>query len=195
MLRRVLLSLVALAITLGACSRRQPPPPPQQQLPDTAGEGQRRLDQMRADSIRRAEEERRRMEGEAGERTARARALIEEMVFFDYDRSDIRADQQEMLTRKVAVLRANPEVALRVAGHADERGSVEYNLALGMRRAESVRQYLSGFGIEASRLSTETFGEDRPLDPGTSEAAYARNRRAEFTITRGGEMLNLPGQQ
>jgi peptidoglycan-associated lipoprotein len=195
MLRRVLLSLVALAIALGACSRRQPPPPPQQQLPDTAGEGQRRLDQMRADSIRRAEEERRRMEGEAGERTARARALIEEMVFFDYDRSDIRADQQEMLTRKVAVLRANPEVALRVAGHADERGSVEYNLALGMRRAESVRQYLSGFGIEASRLSTETFGEDRPLDPGTSEAAYARNRRAEFTITRGGEMLNLPGQQ
>jgi peptidoglycan-associated lipoprotein len=116
------------------------------------------------------------------------------MVFFDYDRSEIRADQQQTLTQKVAVLRANPNVALRIGGHADERGSVEYNLALGMRRAESVRQYLSGFGIDDSRLSTETFGEDRPLDPGQSEAAYARNRRAEFNITRGAENLVMPGQ-
>jgi peptidoglycan-associated lipoprotein len=85
-------------------------------------------------------------------------------------------------------------VALRISGHADERGSVEYNLALGMRRAESIRQYLAGFGIDPSRLSTETLGEDRPLDPSGTEAAFARNRRAEFTITRGGENLVMPGQ-
>ena len=115
------------------------------------------------------------------------------MVFFDYDRSDVRSDQTETLTRKAAVLRENPAVTLRIVGHADERGSIEYNLALGMRRAESVRQYLTNFGIDASRLSTDTMGEDRPLDPGTTEAAYARNRRAEFTITAGGDNLRMPG--
>jgi peptidoglycan-associated lipoprotein len=195
MLRGAALSLVVLILITGACSRRQAPvtPTPQDTAPDTAGDGQRRLDQMRADSIRRAEEERRRLAAEAAERNARVRAVLEELVFFDYDRSDIRSDQTESLTRKVAVLRENPAVTLRVIGHADERGSIEYNLALGMRRAESVRQYLGNFGIDASRLSTDTMGEDRPLDAGTTEAAYARNRRAEFNITAGGDNLRMPG--
>jgi peptidoglycan-associated lipoprotein len=117
------------------------------------------------------------------------------MVFFDYDDSSIRSDQQEVLNRKVAVLRANPAVALRITGHADERGSLEYNLALGLRRANSVRDYLTGFNLEASRFSTDSMGEDRPLDPGHTEAAWSRNRRAEFVITRGGESLMPPGDR
>jgi peptidoglycan-associated lipoprotein len=111
------------------------------------------------------------------------------MVFFDYDESRVRADAQDVLNRKIAVLRANPNVRLRVTGHADERGSIEYNLALGQRRAQAVREYLSGFQLDANRFAIESYGEERPLDPGTSEAAFARNRRAEFTITAGGDNL------
>ena len=191
MLRGAALSLVVLTLITGACSRRQAPvtPTPQDTAPDTAGEGQRRLDQMRADSIRRAEEERRRLEAEAAERNARVRAVLEEMVFFDYDQSDIRADMQDVLNRKAALMRANPNVALRVDGHADERGTVEYNLALSLRRANAVREYMTGFGIDAGRLDVSGFGEERPLDTGGTEEAFAKNRRAEFSITRGGDNL------
>ncbi|MGH7506656.1 MAG: OmpA family protein [Longimicrobiales bacterium] len=183
----VLVLAVATAVT--ACSGNeepeQPAPPPPPAAPDTAGQGQAALDAARADSIARARE----AEAATAEETARARAILEELVYFDYDESAIRADAQETLSQKVAVLRANPDVALRITGHADERGSIEYNLALGLRRANSVRDYLVGFGLDASRFTTETMGEDRPLDPGTTEAAYARNRRGEFTITRGGDRL------
>lgn len=123
----------------------------------------------------------------AAERAAR-RAVIEEVVFFDYDRSDIRLDAAETLSRKLPVLREDPTTRVRIDGHADERGSVEYNLALGMRRAQSVKNYLAGFGLDPSRFDTNTLGEDRPLDAGKTEAAYARNRRAEFNIT-GGALL------
>src|SRR5690606_28188230 len=184
----VLTLLVLTALTSAACGREEPEPPapqPPPAQPDTAGQGQAALDRARADSIAAAEAARRAAE----EETARARAVLEEMVFFDYDDSSIRSDAQDVLAQKVSVLRANPNVALMITGHADERGSIEYNLALGMRRAASVRDYLVGFGLDASRFSIETLGEDRPLDPGTTEAAYARNRRAEFTITRGGDIL------
>jgi peptidoglycan-associated lipoprotein len=193
MLRRaVLFSLLVVTPAL-ACSRRQPPEEPTPVLPDTAGEGQRALDQARQDSIRRAQEdERMRMEGAAAE-AARVRGMLEEMIFFDYDDSDLRVDAQETLARKVAVLRANPDVTLRITGHADERGSIEYNLALGLRRANAVKDYLTGFGLSGARFTTETMGEDRPLDPGSGESAWARNRRAEFTVTAGGEQLVAPG--
>ena len=187
--RGAVLTLFVLTATLtAACGREEPElpaPQPPPAAPDTAGQGQAALDRMRADSIAAAEAARR----AAAEETARARAILEEMVFFDYDESAIRADAQDVLSQKVSVLRANPNAALMITGHADERGSIEYNLALGMRRAASVRDYLVGFGLDASRFSIETLGEDRPLDPGTTEAAYARNRRAEFTITRGGDIL------
>ncbi len=190
MLRRAVLFSM-LVVTGAACSSNEPPAEPAPVvLPDTAGEGARRAaEQARQDSIRRAQDEARmRAEREAAE-TARARATLEEMVFFDYDESDLRSDAQETLARKVAVLRANPNVTLRITGHADERGSIEYNLALGLRRANAVKDYLAGFGITATRFSTETMGEDRPLDPGSNESAWARNRRAEFAITGGGDRL------
>ncbi|HSJ05390.1 MAG TPA: OmpA family protein, partial [Longimicrobiales bacterium] len=117
----------------------------------------------------------------------------EEIVHFDYDDSSIRPDAQEALARKVPLLRANPEVRLRVVGHADERGSVEYNLALGMRRANAVRDYLAGFGISAARFDTISMGEDMPMDPRSTEAAWALNRRAEFSVAAGGTTLIMPG--
>jgi peptidoglycan-associated lipoprotein len=195
---RIVLLLVLIMAPLTACSKRQPPATgPQTTVPDTAGAGARRaaeLERARQDSLARAAglteaEARRRAE----EMTARARAILEERVHFEYDEAALPAQAQETLARKIPVLRANPAVRLRIEGHADERGSVEYNLALGMRRAQSVREYLAGFGIERDRLDITSMGEDMPLDPGSNEAAWARNRRAEFAITAGGAVLVLPG--
>src|SRR5688572_16110435 len=81
---------------------------------------------------------------------------------------------QELLAAKVPVSRANPPIRIRIEGHADERGSVEYNLALGMRRANAVRDYLADFGIEASRFDVVSFGEDRPAATGSSETVWSR---------------------
>ena len=189
-MKRVGIALLAAVIAAG-CSRRQEPPPPapEQQLPDTAGQGQRALDAARADSIQRANEARAAAEAAA----ARARDILTQRVHFDYDESRIRSDAEQVLRSKLDVMRANPGVALEITGHADERGSIEYNLALGLRRANAVREYMIGFGIDPSRLTTETAGEDQPLVMGSNESAWAQNRRAEFRILRGGENLVMPG--
>ena len=120
---------------------------------------------------------------------AAARAALTAMVFFDYDQSTIRDDSKSVLDQKIVVLRNNPGVALRIEGHADERGSVEYNLALSLRRANAIKDYLTNFGLDGARFEVAAMGEERPLESGASEAAYARNRRGEFYITRGGENL------
>lgn len=196
MLRRILLLAVVVMVPLAACTRRQPPEAGPGVVPDTAGEGARRaaeLERQRQDSIARARAGADEAQRRAAEATARARAILEEIVHFDYDDSTIRADAQESLARKVPILRANPQVRMRIIGHADERGSVEYNLALGMRRANAVRDYLTGFGIDAGRFDTVSMGEDMPLDPRSTEQAWAQNRRAEFTVASGGATLTLPG--
>ena len=112
------------------------------------------------------------------------------MVFFDFDMSEIRDDAAAVLRQKVAILRASPQVRLRIEGHADERGSTEYNLALGNRRAEAVRQFLTGFGLAQNRFEIVSFGEGRPLQQGSNEAAWARNRRGQFVITAGATAIN-----
>ncbi len=112
------------------------------------------------------------------------------MVFFDYDVSEIRDDAATTLRAKVGILRASPQVRIRIEGHADERGSTEYNLALGNRRAESIRQFLTGFGLAENRFEIVSFGEGRPLQQGSDEATWARNRRGEFVITAGANAIN-----
>jgi peptidoglycan-associated lipoprotein len=193
---RLLLLALLLLLPLGACQKRQPPAGAPDLSADTAGLGARRaaeLERLRQDSIARARAAAGADAARLAEAGARALAILEETVHFDYDDSTIRADAQESLARKVPVLRANPGVRMRVAGHADERGSVEYNLALGMRRANAVRDYLAGFGIDASRFETISMGEDMPLDPRSNEQAWALNRRAEFAVTSGGATLVMPG--
>jgi len=115
----------------------------------------------------------------------RARTALTAMVFFEYDESTITAEGESILRDKVDVLRANPEVRMRVEGHADERGSTEYNIALGQRRADAVVRFLSGFGVDGSRFTTTSYGEERPLERGETEFSWSRNRRAEFAITAG----------
>ena len=93
--------------------------------------------------------------------------------------------QQATLDAKVPVLNANPDVKIRIAGHTDERGSDEYNLALGQRRAASVRRYLVARGVAEGRFEVTSFGEQRPAAPGEGEDAWSKNRRAEFEIIAG----------
>ncbi|MDH5589377.1 MAG: OmpA family protein [Gemmatimonadota bacterium] len=187
---------VLVAAVMAACS--SPPPPP----PEPAGPTAEEIEAARQDSIRRAEEAaeaaRRRAEEEARaaaerahrEAVAAARAVLQQMVFFDYDQAEIREDAAESLRAKVGILRASPQVQIRIAGHADERGSTEYNMALGNRRAEAVKAFLAGFGIDGSRFTVVTFGESQPRAQGSTEEAWAQNRRAEFTITAGADAIN-----
>ena len=101
-------------------------------------------------------------------------------VLFDFDKADLREDGKRTCQAVADFLRKNPKARLLIEGHCDERGTPEYNLALGERRAVAVRNYLVSLGVPKGVLSTVSFGEERPLDPGHTEEAWAKNRRAHF---------------
>jgi peptidoglycan-associated lipoprotein len=110
------------------------------------------------------------------------RAQVGDRVFFEFDRYDLRPDAQATVQALSAWLNANPQVTLTIEGHADERGTRDYNLALGERRANSVRQYLTSLGANSNRLAVISYGEERPEALGSDEASWARNRRAVFVV-------------
>jgi peptidoglycan-associated lipoprotein len=103
-------------------------------------------------------------------------------VFFDYDAATLSSDAQATLDANGRLLLDNASVTVQIEGHCDERGTVEYNLSLGDRRAQSARDYLVRYGVPASRLSTVSYGEERPFATGGDEAAWAQNRRAHFVV-------------
>jgi len=182
------LGTVAIALIIAGCGSKAEPvpePEPEPQVMDTTDEDAER-------AAREAEAARRREEAEEARRREAERnrvvSIMTERVFFDFDRSDIRSDMESVLQRKVSVLREYPGVVLRIEGHADERGSNEYNLALGQRRAEAVRRYLLSYGLEAGRLATISYGEERPLVRAANEQAWAQNRRDDFAITSYGRL-------
>ncbi len=185
----VVLALLPLS-ALGACKKR----PAVNPGPDTTtGAYDPANDAARADSIRLANERaaRDRAENERRERerlereTAGAREVLTEIIFFQYDSDEIGGQAEETLRLKAAVMAANPTVRLRIEGHADQRGSTEYNLALGQRRAEAVRAFLANYGVDPDRFTTVSYGKERPLVEGDDEQAWGRNRRAEFGIVSG----------
>lgn len=112
----------------------------------------------------------------------REEALKFENVHFDFDKSNIREDAKPILQAVAAYLKKNRDAKILVEGHCDERGTSEYNMALGDRRAHSVKKYLTALGVEPGRLSTISYGKERPLDPGHDEGAWAKNRRAVFVL-------------
>lgn len=105
-------------------------------------------------------------------------------IYFDFDRFTIRDDMSPTMDKNVQWLKKNDNIRIRIEGHADERGTNEYNIALGERRAQSVKKYLVDSGVNEARLSTISYGEEKPADPGHNEEAWAKNRRAEFVIVR-----------
>ena len=114
--------------------------------------------------------------------TINAITVLGERVHFEFDRSRITDEAAAVLQRKAEVLRAHPNLRVTIEGHCDERGSLEYNMALGQRRAESARRYLTGLGLSGDMFSTVSYGEERPIAQGSSESAWQQNRRGEFVI-------------
>ena len=113
------------------------------------------------------------------------RAVLEERIFFAFDQSDLNASARELLSAKAEIMRKVSSLSLRIEGHADERGSDEYNLALSNRRAAAALRFLVSQGIASDRLGAAGYGEEQALDSADNESAWARNRRAEFRVTAG----------
>lgn len=187
-LRQVLVLVMAVTV-ISACRKREAPvdaPGP------VATDNSDAAARARADSIAAAERARR--DAEERDRAAgvaRVREALSDIVYFEYDSNTLTSEAEGKLRVKAAILRANPGLEIRIDGHADERGSTEYNLALSQRRAETVRDFLTGYGIAATRISTIPYGEERPRVEGTGESVWAQNRRAEFAIT-GGQVTTVP---
>jgi peptidoglycan-associated lipoprotein len=199
MQRPMLLLLVGLVTAaLGACGKKRTSSTSPQPNADSIAAAERaRRD---ADAEQRAREEAERVArqrtsdslaalGRGGEAV---RTLLGTMIHFEYDRANLGSDDASVLDQKVAILQANSGLRIRVSGHCDERGSDEYNLALGNRRANAAKQYLVSHGIEAGRIETTSYGKERPLDPAHNEQAWATNRRDEFEILSGGDNLRQP---
>jgi peptidoglycan-associated lipoprotein len=121
----------------------------------------------------------------AGGLPAADSAALADPIHFDYDKSEVVAADQARLDRKLAILVAHRRLEIRVAGNCDERGSDEYNLALGERRAAAAKRYLVAHGLAAGRVEVVSYGKEHPLDPGHTEDAWARNRRDDFVVTKG----------
>ena len=193
-----------------ACSKPAPPPAPAPAGPtpeDLARARQDSIDranaaraaQLRADSIARAQAAAERMRQDSLARANAAAAAAAEqnamkttlttMIHFDFDKSDLRDEDRALLDQKVPILLANPDVKLKIAGNADERGSDQYNLALGQRRAAAAKRYLADHGVADNRIETVSYGEERPLCQEHAEPCWGQNRRDEFEVTAAPPML------
>ena len=107
-----------------------------------------------------------------------------ENIYFAFDRSDLTDESKSALREKGNWLRANGDYSVNISGNCDERGTAEYNLALGERRAHAAKKFLMGLGISENRLATISYGEERPVDPGHNDEAWAKNRNDQFTLTK-----------
>jgi peptidoglycan-associated lipoprotein len=105
-----------------------------------------------------------------------------ENIHFDFDKSALRAEDREILKKHAAWLMKNKDYSLVIEGNCDERGTTEYNLALGERRAEEAKKYLVALGVDEKRIKTISYGKEKPLDPGHTEEAWAKNRRDQFVL-------------
>ncbi len=121
---------------------------------------------------------------EAAAKEAALRELRFETIYFDYNEWVIRDDQKELMAWNAERLRSNPDINVLLAGNCDERGTAEYNLALGQKRAESARAFLVGLGIDPKRMKTISYGFERPVDPRHNEEAWAKNRRVDFVVIK-----------
>ncbi len=128
-------------------------------------------------------------------RLAALRAVVGQMTYFAFNALSLTADDQTTLDAKVPILAANPGLALRVAGNCDDRGSDEYNLVLGQRRAEAAKRYLGEHGIAGARIATISYGKERPIAQGDNEQSWSQNRNDQFEITAGGSALTAPQGQ
>jgi peptidoglycan-associated lipoprotein len=190
-------ALIAGALALAACHKAPPPVPAPAPAPapapdNSAAEARARAAAARADSIARADAARR--DAAAREEAARrareaaaaaARATIGTAIYFDLDKDALRTDAREALDAKIPLLKEQAALHIRIDGNADDRGSDEYNLALGQRRSATAKRYLEAQGIDASRIEVVSFGKEHPACKDENESCWQQNRRDGFSITSG----------
>ena len=192
-LLRITIILFVSIILLAGCGRQAEPVAPES--PDDMMTSEEPMQDDMADDMALSEQEiaERAMVAEEQARQAEAMrmaemsqmasaAFVNEDVHFAFDSSLLNVDAERILEQKAAWLQDNADASVQIEGHCDERGTSAYNLALGERRANAVEEYLTVLGVDPSRLSTISYGEEQPLDPGHDEAAWSRNRRAHFVI-------------
>lgn len=200
--RALALSATAALVVLGACRRRPAPvPTPVDPAPSAADAAARQRQRDSLDAAQRARALRDSADlaaQQAGARAdqarrdsavASARSTLLAPVYFDYDAAELRDDTRQALEAKLPLMTRFPALRVRVAGHTDDRGADEYNLALGQRRAASVKRFFSERGVDESRVQIVSFGKERPACEEAAESCWSRNRRAEFEVTAGGEAL------
>lgn len=199
--RRILPMFAALVTAATVACHHTPSPTPPTPARSPVNQDSIARANARRDSIARAEAARRAAAREDSIRAvaqaraaalAAAQAALVQAIHFEFDRADILASDRPVLDRKAGVLTANRPIRLRIEGNTDERGSDEYNLALGMRRAAATKQYLVERGVESSSVATVSNGEERPLCQEHDENCWSKNRRAEFAVVNGGNVVVVP---
>jgi peptidoglycan-associated lipoprotein len=181
----VILATLALILSLGACkSSTKDVPPPAEPPVAEADTAPPEVVEPPADFVT-EEPETEELPSDATElnRLAQERRWLRD-AFYEYDSSTLTEQAREALQASASWLKGYPQYGLLIEGHCDERGTEQYNLALGDRRANAARDYLISLGIDSGRIRTISYGEERPFDTGTTEAAFAKNRRAHLVLTR-----------
>ncbi len=184
---------VAVSVVAAGCSRKSSArPAPARVNTDSLIAEQARLDSIaRAEAARNAASAAAAAAAAAGPATtaplnSNERSVVANVIYFDLDESALADESRSALETKAPVMLRHADLRIRITGHADERGSDEYNLALGLRRAAEAKRYLEALGISSDRIEIVTLGEERPAVQGSTEEAWALNRRAEFEIIAGG---------
>lgn len=162
-MRKLFIAAAAVAAVSACASRPEPTPTPEPQTPTTSE----------------------RPQGPVPGSLEDFRVSVGDRVFFGYDRFDLTPEARAVLERQAAWLRQYPNVRVLIAGNCDERGTREYNLALGARRAAAVRDYLASLGVAANRMETVSYGKERPIDPRSNEEAWSVNRNGHTNIVSG----------
>jgi peptidoglycan-associated lipoprotein len=202
-IRRPLIITAVAALAFAACHKAPPPATPAPAVTrgpnqdSIAAAARARADQARRDSIARADQMRRDQQArdDAARRAREAQAqrdrdALTEKVYFEFDQAELSSRATATLDAKVPVLKAHPAVHVRIAGNADDRGTDQYNLALGQRRAAAVQRYLEARGVSAAQLDAISFGEQRPVCSQDAEPCWGQNRRDEFEIVSGAASLS-----
>jgi len=171
---RTLLAVVLASLTLVGCKSTGTKEPPPEQNPQAATATPQPSSAPESDMSRMVDAQGNPINPNTGQALGR-------IVYFDYDKAVLRPEALALLELHAGFLRNNPDRRVVVEGHCDERGTREYNMALGERRAEAVRTFLVSSGVRRSQVDVVSYGEERPVDPGHTEAAWAQNRRGELS--------------
>jgi peptidoglycan-associated lipoprotein len=182
----VLITMIGFALVVSGCAKKVVVKEEAQMAQEAAVEKETvpevKLPETKSDNALQEQMEREKAAAAAAAKAAKEASEFVD-IYFDFDRSDLRPEARETLNLHAAWLKEHPDYLVRIEGNCDERGTVEYNMALGEKRAASAMTYLANLGVANCRITTISYGKERPLDAGHNEEAWAKNRRDHFVVT------------